>query len=313
MSLATVLAGALLAGALFGRQTMLASAWLLALLPSYIAVNVMLVYEVWLQLLLVLALLLALRRPWRWPTLLALAGLAALATLVRPFWLLLPVLLWLVCLPRSTRRTQRSFWDFSAPSAVNMLAIQTAAVLLLLPLVVFQSMQAGQFVPISANSGVNLWIGNSANAYGGYFLPPDEISDPRNDRQVRDEVLAYALANPGHVLGLMPHKLRFLFDREYFEGIVTTGRLSESQLGLLLHLADGSYFLLLGLALASVALLLMRQQWGLLAPLLLFAYNIASYVPFFGDARFRWPVQFLLVIYAAALPALLRSSHKGTD
>jgi hypothetical protein len=265
-------------------------------MPSFIMLNALLMYEVWLQFLLALGLWLALRGPWRWPAILALACIAALAALMRPFWLLLPLLLWLVARGMGKPAGE---WRL-------LLAAQLGALLLLSPWVIGASTSAGKLVPVATNGGVNLWIGNSPGATGGYVEPPPELSDPRNAERAKDEAVAYIREHPGQAARLVPRKLEYLMGEEYSDGIMNTGALAPETVAYIRQLMQLSYLVICVLALGGICLLL-RRDWRLLYPLALFAYNTASYLPFFGDARYRWPLQFLLILYAAALPGLLQA------
>lgn len=296
LSVATTLLCGLLARRLFGARAGGFCVWLVALMPSFIMLNALLMYEVWLQFLLVLGLWLALRGPWRWTTSLALACVAALAALVRPFWLPLPLLLWWVA--RGVGRPAGGWRP--------LVAAQLGALLLLSPWVIAASAGAGQLVPVAANGGVNLWIGNSPGATGGYILPPPQLSDPRNAGRAQDEALAYIRDHPDDVARLLPEKLEYLLREEYSDGIMNTGALAPDAVAYIRRLMQLSYLVVCVLAIGAIGALLQRDR-RLLYPLALFAYNIASYLPFFGDARYRWPLQFLLILYAAALPSLLRA------
>ena len=106
--------------------------------------------------------------------------LTALAALVRPFWLALPVLLWGL----SRLYYRRGEWR-------GLAVAQLGAVALLLPWVLALSYEAGRFVPIAPNGGVNLWIGNNSDATGTFMRVPARLEG------VDGDVLAAAEARAG--------------------------------------------------------------------------------------------------------------------
>ncbi|NJO06222.1 MAG: hypothetical protein HC876_12265 [Chloroflexaceae bacterium] len=269
------------------------TAWLVALMPSYILTTGMLVYEVWLQCLLVLALVLALHERWTWLDGLLLACITALVALMRPFWLALPVLLWLVVRPPSRQ------------SIAVLLLAQLGALLLVAPWVAHISMLRGEFVPIGLNGNINFWIGNNRNATGTFMEPPYGYWLTYSDI-ARDRALAYLQEHPFHMVRLVPLKLWHMLATEAFSGLYGF-LLFETHMPIPLvvrwlvdALLNGSYWLICGLACVGIGVLVRRRQWIVLAPLLLFTYNLACHILFFGLPRFRWPVQFVLLLYAAA-------------
>jgi hypothetical protein len=78
-------------------------------------------------------------------------------------------------------------------------------------------------------------------------------------------------------------------------------------------LSNTFYWIILALAIASIVLLLQRRMYRSLMPMLLFLYNALSYLPFTGQLKYRWPLQFILIFYAAALPSLVKASAKICD
>lgn len=63
----------------------------------------------------------------------------------------------------------------------------------------------GELTLTSANGGVNLWMGNNPASDGGYFPLPAELQHlppHKLDRQLRQEAVAFILANPGAYLRL---------------------------------------------------------------------------------------------------------------
>jgi hypothetical protein len=302
-SITTIALVGLLAFQLFDRPTARVALWIIALMPSYILLNVVLGYEVWLQFLFALACALGFQETWTWPRVVALACVTALATLVRPFWLILPVLLWVL-----SRLRYRSWGGWARPALA-----QLGALALVLPWVIHVSLLAGRFVPVAPNGGVNLWIGNNPQATGTFMRVPARLEGVSGDALAAVEARAYILAHPAEALQLLPAKLFYLLSVEGYSAtrypLLNSPQrpfsaATSAQLGTLMNV---SYYALLVLALLSIVLLLRRRRWRLLLPFGLFVFNLICYLPFFGFARYRWPLQFLLIIYAAAVPMLLRA------
>jgi 4-amino-4-deoxy-L-arabinose transferase-like glycosyltransferase len=303
-SVLTILLSALVAQRLFGVKAAVLTAWLVAIFPSYILPIVLLRYEVLLQFLLVLSLWLAIRFPdkaWSWA---GLAAASAFLALMRPFWLLLPVLLGLVTWLGQNRTARwRYFW-----------IAQVGAVLLIAPWIIYASLSEGRFVPVALNGGMNLWIGNNPDATGGYIQPPSGIFwDAAYDAQATQEALAYIRSHPWETVKLMPVKVWISFNKEPWAEWVfgkTRFPVGENVPAQVSRVMDSFYWPMLVFSLLSMGLLAANRQARLLAPLLLLVYSTASQLPYFGTPRFRWTVQFLLIIYAAAFPFLLKEYQK---
>ncbi len=287
---------------LFGRRAAIASMWLLALMPSHILPVVLLRYEIWLQFLLALGLWasLWLRSAGRWAGLAI--GVTVLATLVRPLWLVLPFFLWLV----------GRFLGRAPVGWRHLTMAQLGAVLLLAPWVWVSSVDAGRFVPIALNGGVNLWIGNNPQATGAYISPPGEYWDPRNEAPARAAALAFMVDEPARVVELTLRKVWYSFAYEPWAEWVFL----KTTVALPAQLPDGVqallnlyYWMLWPLVLGAAAWLVAAGRYRWLLPLLLVAYSVGSQLPFFGTPRFRWTVQFVLIAYAAAFPFLIRASQ----
>jgi hypothetical protein len=284
---------------IFGRTAAIWSLWLAALMPSLILPVVLLRYEVWLQFLLALGMWASLWMiaPWRWATMAALV--TTLATLVRPLWLPLPLLLWLIGRERKATRLR----------LIHLAGAQIGATLLLVPWLWSASVTAGHFVPVALNGGINLWIGNNPNATGAYINPPPTYWDPRLDAQIRAEAIGYMVEHPLRTAWLLVKKLWYSLDREpWVEWVflATRAPLDERIQPMMQQIADLYYWIILAAALGSVAWALAAGRARWLLPLVLLLCAIASQLPFFGTPRFRWTAQFLLIVYAAAFPVLLR-------
>jgi hypothetical protein len=293
LSILTLALTGMITARLFGRTAAVWSLWLLALMPSFILPVVLLRYEVWLQFLLALGLWASLwmTSSWRWAMMAAMV--TTLATFVRPLLLPLPLILWLVAHKLRGPRVR----------LVHLAAAQIGAILLLVPWLWSASVTAGRFVPVALN-------GNNPTATGFYVNPPPGSWDPQKDAQLRAEAIQFIREQPLRSAQLLGWKLFYSVNREpWIEWVFLATRIpvDPALQPLIQTIANVYYWLILAAALGGMALVVGAKRTRLLLPLLLLVYSIASQLPFFGTPRFRWIVQFLLVVYAAAFPVLLRA------
>jgi len=193
----------------------------------------------------------------------------------------------------------------------HLLVAQLGVIVLLTPWVWRASLSAGQFVPVAQNGGINLWIGNNPQTTGAYMTPPSAFWDPRNESQARQEAIDYIRTHPVQTFWLLGRKIWYSLDHEpWVEWIfLKTRQVMPTKVQVQLHaLADLVYWPTLLTALGSAAWLIAAGRGRRLLPLLLLVYSIASQLPFFGTPRFRWTVQFELIIYASAYLLLLQAT-----
>jgi len=294
VSLVTLVLIAAIALRLADHTTAAISAWIVALLPSYLVANTLLMYEVWAQFLLVLAVWLTLHRTTTMHDMVALAAITALLALVRPFWLVLPLMLWLAAPPPDQPRH----------SLTLILIAQMLAVLLVLPYVVILSRIYGAFVPLGLNGNVNFWIGNNPQATGTFMMPPYGYWITLS-AQARDATLLYLQEHPMHFFRLLPLKLYHLLGYEAYTGdwvflqAAHHDAFDPQFLATIAWVLNIPYWLLSGLAVAGFVLGGITHRPTLVRLWLLFGFNIATYLIFFGVPRFRWTVQFVMILSAA--------------
>ncbi|MBK9118902.1 MAG: glycosyltransferase family 39 protein [Phycisphaerales bacterium] len=177
-----------------GPRAALAGGWLLTLWPSQIQFTTVLNSELPMVFFMLLAAAVwwpAMRRPAAWHGRALVAGVClAAAAYMRPTALLLPVVF---CLPGLVWGPRRLV---TVAGGVLMVA---ALVGVLLPWSLRNQRELGDFVLISTNGGVNFWMGNNPQAWGGYMPPPPMEqfgSEPARDRGLKAEALAYIRAEP---------------------------------------------------------------------------------------------------------------------
>lgn len=295
----------------FGSRTAFVAAYLVLLSPTWLWAVPLLHYELLLAVLLTASLATLVQRPRLLygvgaGSLLGLAALTqpkALALLI-PFGIFayryrghrLALLLVLSCLIPILLYTGR-----------NYLALQAA-------------------VPISTNSGVNLWIGNNPRASGGYAEPPPVpgIEAARAgpvgaaDFLYRRAALIYIVEHPGTTTKLAAVKAYRLFLPIY------PGNLSGGEQGRQLTRLSGlgpkvqkgigyaSALISLGLLVVGFVLCNVRRDWryaGLFVGAL--AAYVAAHLPFIAEPRMRWPISPVVqALEAAALVAIAGAVHR---
>lgn len=307
----------------FGPRVALAGALAGAALPILPFFEAQMVAEAWTTALAQTALLLFLLgsrpRERRADVKLAAAGLLlGVAALGRPNLLIvLPVLAaWLFWRRRAgddaaggARATRSAWWRPLLPLVVACCAAIAPATL--------HNLRYGEFVPISANFGVNLLTGNSDEADGLSAIPvgvrwdglqlaarqrgadqPGEFSD----LMTRD-ALAWIAAHPGRALELLGRKVLLLLNAREGRNNINPRWLAEHEGVFVLSRWWPGTWLLLPLAVAGLLLVPRGPQARLLAWLVV--VQAAAILPFFVAARFRAPLLPLAAPFAAAFVASL--------
>lgn len=322
LGLGTALLGFILARRFFGPATASLTAtglcgyWTFAYFEAELQAVSLLIF-LWLAFLNLITLRVERRTLW----IAAAAGLiGGAAVLVRPNFLAVAAVA-AVWIAWNRRRDGGVKW-----SAVLLLGVLVAVA----PVTLRNYRVSGDFVPVSANSGINLFIGNHTHAtglvaseipgigeFGTSFDWPDvvenlerrtgrELGDAGADRFFARAALGFITTEPGRVARLTLRKT-LLFFGPYEVGhnkeVAFERDASKS-----LRYLPGRFSWLLALALTGIVWLAWerrrdpeaRQRWR--ATLLLMwlggAYFL-SVVPFFAAARYRHPIVPLLLVPAA--------------
>jgi len=187
----------------------------------------------------------------------------------------------------------------------------SAALLTIAPWTIRNALVFHRFIPVTANSGFNLWLGNNPEATGSLYtkdgrhiastISPELAARVRSagDNASRDDIFKqearrFIRENPGTFLRLIPRRLFALW---YFEPYAA----SRFRL-----LRSASYLLLLPFALAGMALARGRIREHCIF-YLMYATITAIYAAYFGQARFRFVVEWSLILFGAfAVSRLIR-------
>ncbi len=247
-----------LTGEWFGPRAATSSAWLLAVWPSQIMFVTVLATELLFNVLLVMALWIWTRESLRiWTRGLLTGPVFALAALVRPHALLLPVLFALGGVLGQRQRV----------GAIGLAAIAGVVMMsLILPWSVRNERVFGERVLIAANFGANLWMGNNPQSSGEYMPIPDDVrrlDSVQRDKELRRRAVEYILAEPVRFVKLSAARLVTTHARETInvawniEGIKRT--FGEKVLTPFKALGSAYWYVVLLAAVAGAVLLLRRD------------------------------------------------------
>ncbi|HYH58117.1 MAG TPA: glycosyltransferase family 39 protein [Thermoleophilaceae bacterium] len=308
----------LLARRLFGRREALIAAAVLALFPGQILYADLLLaetlYGFWL--LLFFLLLSAVPPERRWPALAVGAAIGVLAlTRSEGVFLAIPALA--VWWPQLAR-----------PVLLRRAALLAAGMALVIgSWTVRNAIQLDAFIPIAHNGGQTLWSGHNPGATGGPTYPTHgylpQTDDPESpeaaqeiDRFLRNEALEFIVEHPRRELELIPLKLIHL---NRGDGAIVQPWLNNVAAGderpvrgnayvVLTTILDAAYYVLLALTLIAVVLF-RRAMWAqpvLRGVLVLGIVAMVLYgLVFFGNPRYRAPLEPLMIMLAAPLLAAL--------
>jgi len=291
------------------RSVAMLAACFLAGLPGFIVYSSLISTDALFMLLTTLCLVLALRRGEadrnRTVVMGGLCGVVAGATaLVRATALaLLPM--WAVVRWLATGNKRRTaIWLASA--AMSM-------ALVMLPWTVRNYMRFGVLIPVSTNGGVNFWIGNNPQAYGGYSFPKNDSNPlfPLIGQELEIDRKGYELGkqfirqNPQRALELLPAKVFYLYNSNDFGfhwnrlSAVVAGQCGSGPR--VFALANLIYVLLVIWAILGLAGLGWYERHNRLwmSGIIFTVYWTVLHLPYFGQDRFALPLLPLLVIYAA--------------
>lgn len=235
--------------------------------------------------------------------------LLGLSVLMKPNLLLFPLLLlpWIWLMLRRLGRTL----------VVGGL-VSLVMVLVVLPWTVRNYRVTGAIVPVSANSGLNLWQGNHPRADGAAFPlsevdPLQDYSEVERDRIYRSWALEELRSNPTRLVTLVPRKMA-----KFFAPLETSNR---GQIPLrLAPVVDVGWLAFLALAGWGFVRTMGRSgEWVLIYLLVLYPVGLTAV--FYGATRYGmvvYPYLFLLasdplVWLGRRLLSFLRSKRSGAS
>ncbi|MGD0766292.1 MAG: glycosyltransferase family 39 protein [Dehalococcoidia bacterium] len=172
-----------------------------------------------------------------------------------------------------------------------------------------------EFIFISTNDGVNLYMGNHEGASGGFeygaggsiteqfgYLPPNE-QEAKSSNVMMREGLRFMFTHPIDELGLTWSKLRYLYQSDddslvWIEAPEAGKPLANRQL--LADVLNDSYFAVLAFAGVGLYSFRRRLRGAVSLPLIFVGVFTLGQMPFFGMSRFHYPMLPSFALMAAA-------------
>ncbi len=250
-----------------------------------------------------------------------------LAALVRPTTLLPAAVLavWIAIRAPGGRESRRR-------TAVLFIA---AVLLAVLPVTLINRLAGGEWVLVTASGGFNFYVGNHADADGGYVQPagvaftPGDAGDPTGrslaeqamgrplrTREVSDYWLGRALdfirEEPGRALALYGRKISLFWSRAEIPQIVDLPAVRE-EVPLLRRLPLSGPWLLMPLALLGLVIAFPGRREGEVLRVVLITFTLATAL-FFITERYRIQAVPLLAVVAgggaARVLTMIRSGRR---
>ena len=195
--------------------------------------------------------------------------------------------------------------DWRLFSAGSLLAILTAS-LLFAPWSYRSVVLFDRFALVSANGGVNLWMGNNPESTGGYMDLPDKlfVNEVERDHYYGREAVNFILSHPFKYAKLCIKRAMTTYSRETI-GVVwnekgLSAKYGSTSLVALKRVSTAYWWSMLLLGAVGIILILRRQlavqQWPLLAS---FVYLSIFPVLTVAMDRYHVPIDPMLAIFAA--------------
>jgi len=212
---------------------------------------------------------------------------------------------------------------------VRMCAVFAAGVAaVVLPITIRNAAVGGDFVPVTSNAGLNLYIGNHEAATGAYVKPEglDVFTDPEGrtiaeaaaGRELRpSEVSAwwagragrYIADNPGRFAANLLRKAFFFWS--VYEVPQIEHLAFEKRYSALLRIPSPSFGIICPLGVMGIILAVRRRRSAQLLLLYVLTYSL-TIISFFVVARYRLPMVPALMVFAAfTIVWLVRAGVRG--
>ncbi len=220
----------------------------------------------------------------------------AAATYVRPT--ALPVLFIFLAAQWLVDRDWRAFM-------MGVVLSSLTAVLLFAPWSYRSVVLFDRFALVSANGGVNLWMGNNPGSTGGYMDLPDRqfANEVDRDHYYGHEAVKYIVSNPVAYTKLSVKRIMTTYSRETI-GVVwnekgLSSKYSNSSLVVLKKISTAYWWIMLTLGFVGAVLIVCRGLASRTWPLLLSAGYFAVFpVLTVAMDRYHAPIDPMLAIFA---------------
>jgi 4-amino-4-deoxy-L-arabinose transferase-like glycosyltransferase len=199
-------------------------------------------------------------------------------------------------------------WAWRHTGLRSAAAVILAAVAVLIPWSIRNSLLLGRPAFVENTLGYNLFVGYHPDGDGGYVnevgvIPTRFLDDAERDRWTMEQALGFIRADPGRVPGLLARRTVYFWgleDREliYFYANDFFGPIPAAWL-------VAAYLILI----APLVLIGLSAPWGLVVArsgpartliLALIASALLAYIPILAEPRFHLPLIPFLAVYAAA-------------
>jgi len=298
----------LLGNKLWGFWPGVIGALSLAFLPGYIEWTSVLCSEVLYTFLLITSIYIFVckqpeQQKWYHP---ATSGLLlGTATIVRANSLLLPAIFILLYLIFG-----KSIKKGSTQAAIFLLAVA----LIIAPVTLRNYLVFHKFIPISTNSGINMWQGNNPHATGGYYWPSEPKDNPlmpylddelKRDQIARKLVIDFIRDNPIRFLKLVITKICLYYQRDtsalLFSLNPTYPPLPEALKSTITNLANEYYRIMMLVSIFGMAAYLyfrksVRDWLPFLTIIGVILYFTALHSVFYAMDRYRFPIMPLFAV-----------------
>ena len=163
-----------------------------------------------------------------------------------------------------------------------------------------------RFSLVSANGGVNLWMGNNPHSTGGYMDLPDRhfSNEVDRDHYYGHEAVKYIVSNPVAYAKLSVKRIMTAYSRETI-GVVWNekglrSKYSNSSLTMLKRISTAYWWIMLALGFGGAVLMVRRRLASRTWPLLLSAGYFAVFpVLTVAMDRYHVPIDPMLAIFAS--------------
>jgi 4-amino-4-deoxy-L-arabinose transferase-like glycosyltransferase len=191
-----------------------------------------------------------------------------------------------------------------AQTVLHVILALVVAAILLTPWAERNRALFGEPVLISANFGINLWMGNNPQANGAYMSVPEINLNTKNevvrDNHYKGLALDFIRENPGLYLRLCLNRVAHSFDRESI-GIAWNQNSLAPALQPILKAGSAAYWLaIFSLSLIGVGVFLRENPLRLFDPLVVTpALFAAVALLIVGQDRYHMPMTPFIALFAA--------------
>ncbi len=241
-------------------------------------------------------------------------------SLIKPIFILAPLCLfiWMILKKTALKETILTI------SIVSVVAVLTISPWLIRNMLVFNKPL------LSSNGGINFWIGNNADATGGFrFQSANNPFDSISNEMDRDRIgyqlgLKFIKEHPIKVIALLPKKLAYLFSSESPYIISLINRVPHSpsikystlyrETPVILHIIINIHYLFfMIMGIVGFHFLSINNHHGFQLILIIIGYWIIIHLIYFGSHRFHYPLMPFFVLATTSFLIREKKTPLPTD